>query len=68
MGDIVYRKATIEDCYFIAELKGVVWNTTYKGIYPDEKLIGYDVKKNEQIMQTIVNNPEIELYVATVDD
>ncbi len=68
MRDIVYRKAVVEDCYSIAELKGIVWNTTYKGIYPNEKLIGYDVKKNEQIMQNIVINPEIELYVATVDD
>jgi hypothetical protein len=53
MGDIVYRKATIEDCYSIAELKGIVWNTTYKGIYPDERLMNYDVNKNEQIMPHI---------------
>ena len=68
MGDIVYRKATIEDCYSIAELKGIVWNTTYKDIYSEERLNGYDVKKNEQIMKNIVNNSEIEIYVATVDD
>lgn len=42
MHNIAYRKATLEDCYSIAELKGIVWNTTYKGIYPDEKLTGYD--------------------------
>jgi len=65
MNNITYRKATIEDCYAIAELKGIVWNTTYQGIYPDEKLQGYDVKKNEQILQSIVDNPEIEIYVAT---
>lgn len=67
MSNIVYRKATAEDCYSIAELKGIVWNTTYKGIYSDETLIGYDVKKNEQIMRNIVNNSEIEIYVATDD-
>ena len=49
MSNIEYRKATVEDCYSIAELKGIVWNTTYKGIYSDEKLIGYDVKKNEKM-------------------
>jgi len=65
MNNITYRKATIEDCYAIAELKVIVWNTTYQGIYPDEKLQGYDVKKNEQILQSIVDNPEIEIYVAT---
>ena len=68
MNNIVYRKATAEDCYSIAELKGIVWNTTYKGIYPDEKLTGYDVRKNEQILQNIVNNPDIEIYVATYND
>ena len=68
MNNIVYRKATAEDCYSIAELKGIVWNTTYKGIYPDEKLTGYDVRKNEQILQNIVNNPDIEIYVATDND
>lgn len=68
MRDIAYREATAEDCYAIAELKGIVWNTTYKGIYPDEALTGYDVKKNEQILQSIVNNSEIEIYVATDND
>lgn len=68
MSNIVYRKATVEDCYAIAKLKGIVWNTTYKGIYSDEKLTGYDVKKNEQIIQSIVNNSEIEIYVATDDN
>lgn len=68
MSNIVYRKATAEDCYSIAELKGIVWNTTYKGIYSEEKLIGYDVKKNEQIMRNIVNNSEVEVYVATEGD
>ena len=68
MNNIVYRKATVEDCYSIAELKGIVWNTTYKGIYSDETLSGYDVKKNEQILQNIVNNSEIEIYVATDND
>jgi len=64
MSDISYRKATIEDCFPIAELKGIVWNTTYRGIYPDESLDGYDVGKNALIIQKIVNNPEIEIYVA----
>lgn len=68
MSNITYRKATKKDCYPIAELKGIVWNTTYRGIYPDETLNGYDVTKNEQILQTIVNNSEIEVYVATDND
>ena len=68
MSNIVYRKATIDDCRSIAELKGIVWSTTYKGIYSDEALLGYDVAKNEMIMQGIVKNPEIEIYVATASE
>lgn len=64
MNTITYRKAVLEDSLELSILKGQVWNTTYKGIYPDEKLTGYDVAKNEIIFQNIVNNPDIELYVA----
>ena len=68
INNIVYRKATVDDCYTIAKLKGIVWNTTYKGIYSDEALSGYDVEKNEKIFHQIVNNPEIQIYVATEKD
>ena len=61
---IVFRKAVTQDCLALSELKKAVWNTTYAGIYPQEKLDGYDVKKNEEIFCEIVKNPEIELYVA----
>lgn len=67
MNTISYRKAILKDCLELAILKGQVWNTTYKGIYPEEKLSGYDVAKNERIFQNIVSNPDIELYVATDD-
>lgn len=68
MSNIAYRKAMMDDCYTIAKLKGVVWNTTYEGIYSDETLTDYDVEKNEKIFRQIVCNPEIEIYVATDDD
>lgn len=61
---INYRKARIEDCLDIARLKGIVWNTTYKGIYSDESLANYDVFKNQKILEGIVANPEIEIYVV----
>lgn len=66
--NIIYRKATERDCYEIAKLKGIVWNTTYQGIYSEESLKGYDVEKNEKIIRQIVNNPEIERFVATEKD
>lgn len=68
MNMITYRKAEINDCLSIATLKGIVWNTTYKGIYSDESLVNYDVFKNQKIFEQIVTNPEIEVYVATSID
>lgn len=62
--NIVFREACLADCYDLAVLKGKVWNTTYQGIYPQEKLTGYDVEKNKRIFESIVENPEISLYVA----
>lgn len=61
---ITFREAVPADCYDLAVLKGKVWNTTYQGIYPQEKLTGYDVEKNKRIFESIVENPEISLYVA----
>ena len=65
MPSITYRLATPADCRAIAQLKGEVWNTTYAGIYPEERLRGYDVDHNERIFAGIVANPDIDLHVAT---
>lgn len=62
--NIRYRKAQFGDCYELAVLKGMVWNTTYRGIYPEEKLAGYDVEKNQRIFENMIENPEIALHVA----
>lgn len=66
--NISFREACLADCYVLAVLKGKVWNTTYQGIYPQEKLTGYDVEKNKRIFESIVENPEISLYVATDEE
>lgn len=68
IGSFLFREAVIADCYDLAVLKGKVWNTTYQGIYPKEKLEGYDVEKNKRIFESIVDNTEISLYVATDKD
>ena len=40
MNDVIFRKATVEDCRALSELKRDVWITTYSGIYSQEKLDG----------------------------
>lgn len=64
MNNITYMEAEIDDCYEIAKLKGEVWNSTYRGIYSDEKINNYDVQRNEQTFIKIVNNPSVTLFVA----
>ena len=64
MKDVIFRKATIEDCRNLSELKRDVWITTYTGIYPQEKLDGYDVDKNESIFRSFVERSDIELFMA----
>lgn len=64
---ITYRKANVSDCHALAVLKGLVWNTTYAGIYADDTLANYDVPRNQSIFEGIVANPDIELYVAECD-
>lgn len=66
--NITYRKATSEDCHSIALLKGEVWNTTYRGIYPDDLLDNYDIEKNELTFLRIIANQNNSLYVGTVND
>ena len=65
MNDILIRKALMKDCKELAQVKRKVWETTYRGIYPDVKLDNYDFKKQEKKFQDIVNNHEINLYVIT---
>lgn len=61
---IRYRLAAPADCHALAALKGQVWQTTYRGIYPDASLDQYDVDHNRRILEGIVADPEICLYLA----
>lgn len=60
----IIRLATEGDCSELSRLKHEVWDTTYRGIYPDEKIDNFDYDKNKNTFIKIVNNPEIELYVV----
>ena len=40
---IELRKASPADARLLAETRQIVWQETYRGIFPDEKLDGYDV-------------------------
>lgn len=62
--DYSIRFATENDCEELSKLKHDVWNETYRGIYPDEKIDNFDYEANKNTFIKIVNNPEIVLYVV----
>ena len=64
MEEYIIRFATEEDCEELSYLKHTVWDETYRGIYPDEKIDNFDFEKNKNKFIDIVNNPGIELYVV----
>ena len=60
----IIRMARENDCNELSELKYKVWQTTYRGIYPDYKFYNFDYEKNANSFKRIVNNPEIQLFVV----
>lgn len=59
------RKANYSDCQKLSLLKQEIWETTYRGIYPDEKINNYNYAENEIKFKKIIDNPNQNLYVAT---
>jgi len=64
MNSIEYIEAKKCDCLEIAELKGEVWNTTYRGIYTDADIDNYDIHENEKKFTDIVSDPHVALFIA----
>lgn len=58
------RLARLSDCRELSYLKRIVWEETYRGIYPDSKLDNYDYDEHENKFVKIVNNPDVLLYVV----
>lgn len=62
--NINIRLAREEDCKKLSTLKQIVWKETYKGIYSDERINGYDYEKNVLKFKDIISNKELSLYVV----
>lgn len=65
INNLIIRKATYSDCKELSYLKREIWETTYRGIYPDAKLDSYDYLKNEEKFKNYIDNPNQQLYVVT---
>ena len=58
------RLATVENCHELAQVKRKVWETTYRGIYPDEKIDNFDYIEQEKKFAEIISNDSINLYIV----
>jgi len=61
---MIIRLAKKTDCLELAKLKKKVWETTYRGIYPDEKIDNFDLTENSEKFKAIIKNPNIKLFVV----
>lgn len=58
------RVATKDDCRSLAILKRKIWETTYRGIYSDEKLDKYDLNSNEDKFKNMIKQQSQTLFVV----
>lgn len=68
MNEFEIRIAVYSDCRELSLLKREIWETTYRGIYPDEKIDNYDYLKNEEKFKNYIDNPNQLLYVVLNND
>ena len=60
--------ASANMCKDLAELKKQVWETTYRGIYPDNKFDNFSIESECEKFLNIINNLNTNLYVAKVEN
>lgn len=65
---IKIRKVIYEDCFTLSKLKKEIWETTYRGIYPDTKIDHYDYIENENRFKDFINDKTKELYVVVANN
>lgn len=68
MNNIEIRLATYDDCKKLALLQKEIWESNFRGIYPDEKLDKYDYDKKQHKFESFIDNPSQHLYVVTDND
>ncbi|MBQ8131156.1 MAG: GNAT family N-acetyltransferase [Bacilli bacterium] len=62
------RKAELKDCESLAKLKLRIWKQVYSDIYPKEKFENYDIERNKEKFQSIIERDDIELLVVEEEE
>lgn len=61
------RLANRNEAKELSYLKKAIWETTYRGIYPDEVIDNYDYKKREEKFMYLISDDNQEVYVCEID-
>ena len=64
---ISFRKASVSDAPLTARLKREAWLTTYRGIYPDELLDGFDLEERELRDRAMLSDPNLTGFIMEAD-
>ena len=52
----------------LSYLKKEVWESTYRGIYPDEVIDNYDYIKREEKFNNLIDDVNQEVYICMIKD
>ena len=61
--DVTIRKAVPEDAAILAWTRRIVWEQTYRGIYPNEKLDDYNLERYTQKDRNSIEKPQNHYYL-----
>ena len=65
--DITIIEANENMCNELAQVKKQVWNTTYRGLYPDYMIDEFEFVKHESKFKNYIDSTHMKLYVAMID-
>ncbi len=63
--NIKIRLATYEDCKKLPLLQLEIWETTFRGIYPDEKFDNFNFEIKQKKFESFIDSSFQQLYVVT---
>lgn len=63
-----FRFANRNDSKELSYLKKEIWETTYRGIYPDEVIDNYDYEKREEKFNNLIDDVNQEVYVCLINE
>lgn len=65
---IAFVPAQVDDATTISRLRQAIWSATYRGIYPDEVIDGYDYGWHEQRDLARIRDPLFHVYLICCDE